>query len=833
MDHLDLPKYPKHPPISIPYLVTEPYDGEDFESYHERKGWTRADIEGSSACTKSLDERAAFLQTWLCFGLLSAFLGDRFDLHDYILIRPLEPSVVTLSKVTARLSCLKQGKEGNIFDKTSTDLSRALIEALSIKQDRQHLDAFSQDDIGSQGRRISHDDSERVARTPQFAHDWHFRVLHFGPYHHNLDLMCLSVAALGELLSVNFEILDDDMWLRGSGNNFLYQRMLDDGWCPTEIIRLGKMSTISQLYYISNMDRPGPNRSHEECVKRIPLGSATLEKSFARSTSDVLICTAYQMDWCTYKTKHVQGCGTCNELSADQTLMEEILRAGFFPLLRSASSPGRNSPSRERGCEQNKITFPGSLEVVSSEFHRKYVCISHVWSDGLGNPHANSIPQCQYQRLSDMVDALYPNEHVPFWIDTISVPRAPVDIRRRAIMQMRKTYWEAESILVLDSHLLDVDLQMVPEKDVWLRLLTCGWTRRLWTLQESALAKDIFLQLRGGVLNIDQCLSYGLQTSDDVLILEWSKLRGAWERWTSDLSNSKPQLLETLSDAVAWRSTSIAEDEAVCLGCLTGLDPSSVEQILILTTHEDRMMKFWELQQTLFTGILFWGGPRIQKFPYRWAPLSFLNQGPAPFLGSQSNKAFAAQPSEKGLKFNLPGVRLGPWRKSFMPSVYLKTGADSWYRLVSDMDKVPPPKEKTSLAVIFQELDSSFIDQLPPGDSMAALIVSIDNAQEGEESIYAKPEYLATIDRGANAKGWIEPLEKLTSRFYKTFQLDRTSDAKIELNGTLLGHYNKDSSTESDILAVWAEGQLAFDLGDQHIMFEAKVLSGNQEWYVG
>jgi len=56
-----------------------------------------------------------------------------------------------------------------------------------------------------------------------------------------------------------------------------------------------------------------------------------------------------------------------------------------------------------------------------------YVAISHVWSDGLGNAIANTLPWCQLQRIQGLVDALYQdtagNQHpVPFWMDTLCVP---------------------------------------------------------------------------------------------------------------------------------------------------------------------------------------------------------------------------------------------------------------------------------------------------------------------------------------------------------------------------------------------------------------------------
>ena len=48
------------------------------------------------------------------------------------------------------------------------------------------------------------------------------------------------------------------------------------------------------------------------------------------------------------------------------------------------------------------------------------VAISHVWADGLGNPHENKLPRCQLEKLQNCVNDLYGRRHrpVPFWIGT-------------------------------------------------------------------------------------------------------------------------------------------------------------------------------------------------------------------------------------------------------------------------------------------------------------------------------------------------------------------------------------------------------------------------------
>ena len=98
MDHLELPRNPKHLPISIPFVARESYDGGEFESYPQRKGWTDAEVAGSDGCTKPKDERASFIQTWLFFGLLSTIFGSNFEQEDWIARTDPDHPVITNTK---------------------------------------------------------------------------------------------------------------------------------------------------------------------------------------------------------------------------------------------------------------------------------------------------------------------------------------------------------------------------------------------------------------------------------------------------------------------------------------------------------------------------------------------------------------------------------------------------------------------------------------------------------------------------------------------------------------------------------------------------------------
>jgi hypothetical protein len=829
MDHLELPRNPKHPPIYIPLVARENYDGGNLESYPQRMGWSDADVTGSDGCAKSKDERASFIQTWLFFGLLSKIFGNDFKQDDWITHTDVDHPVIKTRNIEDHLKELElklnfeagttSDEDGNVSEPAAIELEQ-IIFALSIELEVQpYLHAPHC--------------TPAIENVLFQTHNWNLRILRHGPYNSDLDLVCLSIAALGEKLCSHFGILDDDMWLRGSDNNLIFQRMLNDGWCPLEIIRLREVLIVSDLYYISNMDRPGPTRCHQECREHIPLERVDDQTVFPKDSLQSMKCTAYHMDWENYHTQHVEGCDGCGDLVADGQLLENILQGGFLPLLLPAAHAiDRSLGGTPPGKAASSKVRTGDLRIVSSETHRKYVCISHVWSDGLGNPHANAFPTCQYARVSDMLKKLYPGEEIPFWIDTICVPREPRQLRRKAIMLMRKTYWDADSVLVLDSYLVNVDLDMIPRREAWLRFLSCGWNRRLWTLQESAMAKTVYLRFSDGFLDLDKCLTFKLPSRDTLMLL-WRALRGAWRRWSEDLPDWEEGRLSTLSDSVAWRSTSILADEAICLGNLTDIEDSVMEQILLLDSHEERMVKFWEAQKKITTEVLFWGGPRLPQFPMRWAPLSFLDGYDTPYMTSQTNAFVPAFLNELGLKFKLPGMILGSWRRNLWTSSLLRTQNKRWYAVTKYNDKVAKVNEENALlAVIFQEPDESFLEGLPVGAAMPGVLVSLSEKNYDVGCIFAKYESMVTIEKASRHGGWIDPLEKMVSRF-NDFYRPEMSGSSIEMDGTKLGHYNDDSTTESDIAVHWHDDRLSLDLSERHLMFEVSELSSDQDWCVG
>jgi hypothetical protein len=246
------------------------------------------------------------------------------------------------------------------------------------------------------------------------------------------------------------------------------------------------------------------------------------------------------------------------------------------------------------------------------------------------------------------------------------------------------------------------------------------------------------------------------------------------------------------------------------------------------------MVKFWRAQKTITTEVLFWGGPRHPQYPMRWAPLSFLDSYDTPYMTSQTSTFVAAFLNEQGLKFKLPGMILGFWRKNLWSSLLLWTHNGRWYAMTKYNNTVVKADEEDALlAVIFQEPDDSFLEDLPIEASMGGVLVSLPiEANYGAVYMFAKYESLVTIEKASRHRGWIDPLEKMVSRFNDVHRPE-LSGSSIEMERTKLGYYNDDSTTESDISVNWRDNRLSLDLGGKHLMFEVSELSSEQEWCVG
>ena len=378
------------------------------------------------------------------------------------------------------------------------------------------------------------------------------------------------------------------------------------GWCPSQIrlLREGNMAAQS-LYYFTSLNQPEMHRRHGSCTEQR--------------------CTAYQNNLEEYTTQHYPSDCKCEEISVDVEAIDQVLVDGKLPLLRIVPSP---------------VTTELRVEIVPSQSSSRYVALSHVWADGLGNPKANALPRCQLLRLNNLVKSSNlpsgseASEEDPLlWCDTVCCPISPEEAKKRGLSQMKRVYMDATQVLVLDASLQLFDSSGMSSEALIARILACGWMRRLWTLQEGALPASrgrLWFQFQDQAINIRPLYLHTLRAVDNEVCrlgLAYSLsvgIRGFtifFDLRHDDLGAD----LATIEVAIKNRSVSVPTDEPLLIGSLLDLN---VEHI-VSGSDETRMHRMWSLMSTARRGIpkniLFRLGPRLQDKGFGWAPSTLLS----------------------------------------------------------------------------------------------------------------------------------------------------------------------------------------------------------------
>ncbi len=515
-------------------------------------------------------ELECFLQTWLFFGLLAEILGDLYD-H-------------------------------GAFVSESSDTSERILST----KDLQSLIEKRITWIGTLERTVQKQLYEHASKCIDIT--WKAWRMDFDPR------VKYSIGAVAEFIASAVDkahrtaFPGSDACRKPFATGFyteeIKERMVNANWCPNDFARVrDRFQSIQLLSYYSRMKKPLSKLHHRNC------------------TEDR--CVAHSINLSQYRTRHCEDCdeGTfCEDVSIDNHPIMNILQSGALPLLLI----------KRRIDEPRKV----SVELCSSASKgNNYVAISHVWADGMGNPDANSLPQCQLVRLSDIVDSMDDGgQRAMIWLDTFCCPVDP-DAKKLALSRMRRTYFEARKVLVLDSTLYCYNSQDLQPAEVNARILTSPWMRRLWCLQEGALARGVALWVyfKDGPVHMPVLWArlHLISTQD----LRYRRLLHDMFDDTRPMSldnyyNSTPKQtpnLTLLDRALSYRNTTVPSDEPLCIATLMHLN---IDRILPLS-GEERMTAIWDLIAEKNEGglpcrMVFLEGPKLERKGYHWAPSTLL-----------------------------------------------------------------------------------------------------------------------------------------------------------------------------------------------------------------
>ena len=454
-------------------------------------------------------------------------------------------------------------------------------------------------------------------------------------------------------------------WRVPFGEATQFKRLLGrSGWCPSQIeIMVRSPYSLQFLYFFASMHDSVSAGRHDLC--------------------DNVKCVAYQTDLKNYTTQHVNKTCRCDEFCVDMSSINNILETGALALLRI------------RGAETlDQLT----VEVVASQPDSRYLALSHVWADGLGNAKVNALPRCQLLQLGKLTQSLRaklslddPQYELLFWCDTLCCPASPGEGKNRVLAQMKSIYEQATCVLVLDASLRLYKSEKMRPEEACARMIASGWMRRLWTLQEGALSAEkgrLWFQFRDEAVNFrflwqeivrmfnSDSSRKGLATD---ILARTGFLRSLFHRETgADLA--------TVDAAFENRSISVSSDEPLLIGTLLGLDVARI----LNGSDETRSHRMWSLMPAAVRGIpksiVFRLGPRLKEEGYRWAPSTMLHYESTNATMSTVLKGDnQGIPTKQGLMVRLSGYHISfPQRPKGLPVSPWNLGLDKELLYIRD-----------------------------------------------------------------------------------------------------------------------------------------------------
>ncbi|OQV00995.1 hypothetical protein CLAIMM_06419 [Cladophialophora immunda] len=626
MDFLPLPDgVESHLPV--PDLGGPDFDNQGFLGYDERQGWdvdallrgriapARKDWESYYASTSLQGRRLAgisstrekilacvgsFLQTWIFFGIWQE----------------------ALSRTVSRQETSVEAPGANTAENHTGGPDRYLTAGGLFREFMRRRDELNKDSIWA----------SRLDRCLQEA-KWILQKLDRVSDKAAMQFMPLPVCLA---LSILVETLDRyrTIWLEDDEDvthyspvsvpcQLLERKLIsEDGWCPSIVHRVGSSLGLQGLYFASLLPTLKDGFGHENCTSRYA-------------------CIASNIDTGKYQTQHVAEHCDCTRIGCDH-------------LQPDCPCQHQVIPNTDLVAAFENEQFPivefqnGQINTVSFKPGMRYVAISHVWSDGRGNPLQNSLPVCQLRSIQHYVTTLTESQSSLFWIDTLCVP-VKEPLRHLAILRMAKVYSSASQVLVLSGELLSHNLPSCPDQTLF-SIYCCKWMLRLWTMQEASLAEDLKFQFADTVIPytprehvLRVMASYGGTGPVSMLLGLYAAIAIDQAKLSLQaITHEKYPFLSFLA-ALQFRSTSRPMDVTVCASILLGSGLGAV-----LDAPDDvKMQTFWKNRGNLPASVLWMLGPRLKADGFRWAPSNLLH--PATRLLTPSADYPPAKPTDDGL----------------------------------------------------------------------------------------------------------------------------------------------------------------------------------------
>ena len=284
MDHLP-PVSNSYNAVEIPYLGGG-YDGEEFTGYPARQNWDLEKLQAGDLQNRTIADAGSFIQSWLYFGMMQEVLGIGILTADFVRVDGSQERFVTTHKL------------------------QEYLQTWRLQVDQEKASGPTEDSINRNKRAVA---CLTYAYNVWFNFDEDERDRFVSP-EIGLSIHILA-STLEHALTCVCEIPVVDVPWRLKRNDFLTQRMIDHGWCPSIVEQICATNHLVFQYYASLLLAPSDPGVHEQC----------------RAGDHG--CSAKNFDNASYVTKHhLQHC-ECELITADLTASRDIVKGGSIPLV--------------------------------------------------------------------------------------------------------------------------------------------------------------------------------------------------------------------------------------------------------------------------------------------------------------------------------------------------------------------------------------------------------------------------------------------------------------------------------------------------------------------
>lgn len=655
MDHLGLKL---HDNLDyIPYYEEPKYDPKDgFHAFPGTVGWKVNDRHGCELIGDRPEKFLPFLQAWLFFGLLHTVLSDSIkDLDVYQEFTTTNRRYLSTASLPGCLTRWKEYEEKQ-FEQPENNHETKKAYSIRMVRIQMALDRAK----GVVRRYCSLDGTPPTGN--EYAVPKNYETDKFDP-------ISLSLIVLGETLSnakakiveqIGFKIRG---WhgdaAEGWGTSRLVRDKMEAVWCAKTLhVLKGQFCGNTTGLLAAFSLQPFLNQDHKGCTPELcKLNHVEDEKR--------------------YEVRHQRGCDqNCGWVGTEPKELQAIIKKGAIPLLFLQDGGASSSTT---------------IKLTDTSECKDYATISHVWSDGYGNPTENKIHRCQLKFLASALQSVdqgrNKSKEFAFWIDTLAIPvgKSYNEERTIAIGRIHETFVRSRYTIVIDKGLCE---KRAGDKyhEIAMRILASGWMRRLWTLQEAYLSDKIFFKFQDDeALDLEELEAMypsanGTLNSSIPSIARsyFHSLLGTARR--ARIHDMTPKeglsLIASVWKATQWRTTTHKQHEVLALATLFDLntgrseDANSLNEAFVADKKDDdayldgKMCTLLELLEKVYpgsipAGIIFLPGQRLTKKGFGWAPRTWISgqtvDYPDPLAIDTPTTKFVR---DEGLYVQLPGFLL-------------------------------------------------------------------------------------------------------------------------------------------------------------------------------